>query len=296
MLFDFVFLTCNIYSFFLLLCYIIDYNIIGDGGENMFAVQRANIIKKYLIDKKQVEVNTLSKLLDVSEVTIRRDLEKLEREGFLIRTYGGAILNEQEDSTNTIKTTFDNDMIEDYEGIAEIATHMIESGDIIMLFNGPINLHIAKKISKKNNITVLTNDILIANELTRNPSIKTVFLGGTVDCSSKATFGSLATSNIENFFVNKAFIEVDGITPQMQLTASSSEKASLIELGIEISNEKIAVCTADAFDKPSFFYIGELDIVDKIITNPRLSDEKKSSVFNKNVQLFTSIKISGGSE
>lgn len=261
----------------------------------MFAVQRANIIKKYLKDKKQVEVNTLSKLLDVSEVTIRRDLEKLEKEGFLIRTYGGAILNEQK-SSNDIKTTFDDDMIEDYERIADIAIHMISNGDIIMLFNGPINLHIAKKISRKNNITVLTNDILIANELTWNPSIKTVFLGGTVDSSSKATFGTLATSNIEKFFVNKAFIEVDGITPQMQLTASNSEKAALIELGIKIANEKIAVCTADAFDKPSFFYIGELDIVDKIITNPRLSDEKKGSIFNKNVQLFTSIKLSGGSE
>ncbi|HHW71437.1 MAG TPA: DeoR/GlpR transcriptional regulator [Clostridiales bacterium] len=264
----------------------------------MFAVQRANIIKEYLLEKKQVEVTTLSKLLNVSEVTIRRDLEKLEKEGFLIRTHGGAVLNEQEtpDIPDIIDITLDEDMIEDYEGIANIAAHMVDNGDIIMLFNGPINLHIAKKISKKNNITVLTNDILIAYELTKNPYIKIVFLGGTIDCSSKATFGTLAISNMGNFFVNKAFIEIDGITPQMQLTTSSSEKASLIELGIKISKEKIAVCTADAFDNPSFFYIGELDIIDKIITNPRLADEKKNYIFNKNIQLFTSVRISEGSE
>ncbi|MFU0800017.1 MAG: DeoR/GlpR family DNA-binding transcription regulator [Xylanivirga thermophila] len=261
----------------------------------MFAVQRANIIKKYLMNKKQVEVNSLSKLLDVSEVTIRRDLEKLEKEGFLIRTHGGAILNEQKNS-NDIKTTLNDEILEDYNGIADIAAHMIDDSDTIMLFNGPINLQIAKKISQKNNVTILTNDILIANELTKNPSIKTVLLGGTIDCASKATFGTLATSNIDNFFVNKVFIEIDGITPQMQLTASSLEKASLIKLAIEISDEKIAVCTADAFDKPSFFYIDKLDIVDKIITSPRLSDEKKNYIFNKNVQLFTSIKICEGSE
>ena len=99
----------------------------------MFAVQRANIIKEYLLEKKQVEVTTLSKLLNVSEVTIRRDLEKLEKEGFLIRTHGGAVLNEQEtpDIPDIIDITLDEDMIEDYEGIANIAAHMVDNGDII---------------------------------------------------------------------------------------------------------------------------------------------------------------------
>ena len=118
----------------------------------MFAIERMRIIKNYIQNNHQAEVSTLSNMLGVSEVTIRRDLEKLEEEGFLTRTHGGAVLNKNEEAPVAFEDGYNP---VDYNEIADIAVHMIKDGDIIMLTNGLINLHIAKKLAVKNNITVL---------------------------------------------------------------------------------------------------------------------------------------------
>jgi len=259
----------------------------------MFAIERLKIIKNYLVKENKVEVATLSKVLSVSEVTIRRDLEKLEKEGFLSRIHGGAVLNQEILHTPII--TMNDQNLEECEEIANIAIHMIKDNDVIMLTNGPINIQIAKKLSSKNNITVLTNDILIALELSSYVSIKVVLLGGDVDYSSKAVFGTLTSLNIEKFFVNKTFIEVDGIDMNTQITVSSIEKASLIQEAILKSNHKIVVCLGDAFDRTAFYKVGNVDLADKIITNVSMSDDYKRYIFNQNIPLFTSMSTFEGS-
>jgi len=259
----------------------------------MFAIERLKIIKNYLIKENKVEVATLSKVLSVSEVTIRRDLEKLEKEGFLSRIHGGAVLN-QEIIHNPI-IAIDDHNLEECEEIANVAIHMIKDNDVIMLTNGPINVQIAKKLSSKNNITVLTNDILIALELSSYVSIKVVLLGGDVDYSSKAVFGTLTSLNIERFFVNKAFLEVDGIDINTQITVSSIEKASLIQESIQKSKEKIVVCLGNAFNRTAFYKVDNINIADKIITNASMDDTYKSYIFNQNIPLFTSMSTFEGS-
>jgi len=259
----------------------------------MFAIERLKIIKNYLIKESKVEVATLSKVLSVSEVTIRRDLEKLEKEGFLSRIHGGAVLNQEVISSPII--AIDDHNLEECEEIANVAIHMIKDSDVIMLTNGPINVQIAKKLSSKNNITVLTNDILIALELSSYVSIKVVLLGGDVDYSSKAVFGTLTSLNIEKFFVNKTFIEVDGIDMNTQITVSSIEKASLIQEAIEKSKEKIVVCLGDAFNRTAFYKVGNVNLADKIITNVSMNDEYKRYIFNQNIPLFTSMSTFEGS-
>jgi len=94
----------------------------------MFAPERMRIIKGILLDKKHINVSDLSSILNVSEVTVRRDLEKLEKENFLIRTHGGAILNDQslfdEDECDNVE---DDPYHEQRVEIAEIASHMIRT-------------------------------------------------------------------------------------------------------------------------------------------------------------------------
>ena len=259
----------------------------------MFAIERLKIIKNYLIKENQVEVATLSKVLDVSEVTIRRDLEKLEKEGFLSRIHGGAILN-QEATIDPI-TPIEDHNLEKYKEISNIAIHMIKDNDVIMLANGPINMQIAKKLPTKNNITVLTNDILIALELSSYLSVKVVLLGGDVDYTNKAVFGTLTSLNIEKFFVNKVFLEVDGIDINTQITVSSIEKATLIQEVIRKSKEKVVVCLADAFNRTAFYKVGNINIADKIITNAEVADDYKRYIFNQDIPLFTSISTFEGS-
>jgi DeoR family fructose operon transcriptional repressor len=259
----------------------------------VFAIERIKIIKNYLIENKQLEVNILSKMLNVSEVTIRRDLEKLEREGFITRTHGGAVLNS--DSSTSNETFSENTSYEEtteHNDIADIAIEMINDDDVIMLSNGIINLSIAKKLTNKKNVTVVTNDILIASELINNQSVKVILLGGVMDYSTKSVFGTLTIDNLNLFFVNKLFIEVNGISRNLDVTVSSINMASLIQASINNSNERIVLCSSEAFKKNSFYKIGKLnEITEKIITSSNISDTIKKEIFDNNIQLFTSVNV-----
>lgn len=257
----------------------------------MFAIERIKIIKNYLIENKQLEVNILSKMLNVSEVTIRRDLEKLEKEGFITRTHGGAVLNTGDTIyTESLLTDMTDEESTDYSDIADIAIEMINDDDVIMLSNGTINLSIAKKLSNKKNLTVVTNDILIAAELTNHQTIKVILLGGVIDSSTKSVFGTLTIDNLNLFFVNKLFIEVNGVSSNLDVTVSSMNMASLIQASIKNSNERIVLCSSEAFKKNSFYKVGKLtEITEKVITSPSVDDNYKTELFNNNIQLFTSV-------
>ncbi|MCX7709578.1 MAG: DeoR/GlpR family DNA-binding transcription regulator [Clostridia bacterium] len=261
----------------------------------MFAPERIRIIKGILLDKKHINVSDLSAMLNVSEVTIRRDLEKLEKEKFLTRAHGGAILmDHNHDETEDDSVTTDDPFFEDRLEISEIAFHMIEDGDIILLSDGPTNQCIAKKILSKRNITVLTNDLNIASELSSNASIKVIIPGGDLDSKTMTLAGKLTEENIRRFFVEKAFIEVDGASIQRGYTVQSIEKASLIQEMTKITKESIIVCHHKSFNNIAFSQIGPLGMAGKLITTPRIPDEYKNYLFNNNIQLFTAFNAYEG--
>ncbi|GFZ30627.1 putative HTH-type transcriptional regulator YdjF [Clostridium zeae] len=255
----------------------------------MFAAERLRIIKSILLDKKHINVTSLSSMLNVTEVTIRRDLEKLESEGFLSRTHGGAILNETASEENIdIPLSSYDPLMNEREEISNIASHMIDDNDVILLSPGLTNLHIAKKLLSKKNITVLTNDLNIAYELNSNPSIKVIIPGGDLDPSSMTLNGKLTEENLKRFYVSKTFIEVDGISTNRGYTIQGMDKASVIKEMLQITKEIIMVCTYNCFDNIAFYQIGSsLDIANKIITNPNIPDNYKNYFFDNNIKLYT---------
>ena len=261
----------------------------------MFAPERIRIIKGILLDKKHINVSDLSSLLNVSEVTIRRDLEKLESEEFLTRTHGGAIVNDILTSEEENYTDIEDDpYLQQRIEISEIAIHMIEDNDVILLSPGLTNLCIAKKIINKKNITVLTNDLNIASELSSNSNIKVIITGGDLDSSSMTLSGKLTEENLKNFFVSKAFIEVEGVSAQRGYTVQSMDKASVIKEMINITRETVIVCPYESFDNIAFSQIGPLYIANKVITNPSIPDSYKNYFFENKIQIFTAFNCYEG--
>lgn len=258
----------------------------------MFAPERIRIIKSILIDKKHIDVSTLSSILNVSEVTIRRDLEKLEKEEFLQRTHGGAVLKEQ--NTDYFETDFElveDPFFKERLEIGEIAAHMVDDNDIILLSHGLTNQCIAKKLLTKKNITVLTNDLKIAEELSSNITVKIIVPGGNLDSISMCLIGKLTEENIRNFFVDKAFIEVEGISMDRGYTVKNMDKASLLKEMLNITNQRIIICHHSAFNNNGFSQIVPLSLVNKIITNPEMPDAFKNYYFENNIQVFTALNV-----
>jgi DeoR/GlpR family transcriptional regulator of sugar metabolism len=260
----------------------------------MFAVERINIMKSYLRERGKLDVHSMSEMLSVSEVTVRRDLEKLETEGFLIRMHGGALINAEQQPVAPDPTLGSEKEEADREEIARVAFLMIKDGDVIMLTNGAIALRIARKLADRGNVTVLTNDIQAALEVSAQAGNRAVLLGGSPDPECRALFGSLAQANLQKFFVNKVFIEADGVSEQLQLSVSSQEKAALIKEALACAEDKIILCEADRFSRNAFYRLGPLSMADKVITNTSVPEAYKSRIFAEDIQLFTSVNAFEG--
>lgn len=263
----------------------------------MFAVERIGILKSYLRERGKLDVHSMSEMLSVSEVTVRRDLEKLEDEGFLTRMHGGAIIKDAGEALVSRELSpADRETEDDREEIARVAFLMVKDDDVIMLMNGPIALRLARKLEKRVNVTVLTNDIQAALEVSGQAGNRAILLGGSPDPERQAVFGSLAQANLQVFFVNKIFVEVDGIGDQLQLTVSSQEKAALIRDAFSCSGDRIALCEAGLFSHNAFYRLGPLTMVSKVVTNTRVPEAYKARIFAMDIQLFTSVNAFEGGD
>ena len=147
----------------------------------MFAIERQRMIKQLLNQNKHVSVAELSCCLNVSEVTIRRDLEKLEGERFLMRTHGGAVLLDPDSGEPAAQA--DDGVLSAEDGIdeiADLAASMIVDNDIIYLGSGMVSDAIAQRLSGKRNLIVLTCSLPVAAALYRNRDLQVIIPGGAV--------------------------------------------------------------------------------------------------------------------
>lgn len=254
----------------------------------MFAIERIRIIKNILIKEHKVSVAKLSETLDVTEVTIRRDLEKLENEGFLKRTHGGAVLLDYDEDT-----IWDvNDDLKDiqlYQEIADTAVFLVNDGDAIMLTTGTVNAFIAKALSSHSNLTIVTNDLLIASAFAHSTTNTLILLGGDLD--ENAVYGQMTIDNLKNFSFDHIFIEIDGLSETVGLTVSSTKKATLIQQAIKLSDSITVVCPSNFFGSKSLYRVGNINIAHRILTDSNLEDKYKNFIYNHNIPLFTSIDV-----
>jgi len=254
----------------------------------MFAIERVRIIKNCLIKDNKVSVTKLSKLLDVTEVTIRRDLEKLEKEGFLKRTHGGAVLLDYIEETITDESEDNSDILL-YQEIAETAFHLVNDGDAIMLINGPVNAYIAKALTARHNLTIVTNDLLIASIFSHSLENTLILLGG--DLEGNAVFGQMTIDNLKIFSFDHVFLEVDGLSETVGITVSNTKKSTLIQQVIKLAGSITLVSPSRYFGIKSLCRVGNLNMCHRVLTDSNLKDKYKNFIYNQNIPLFTSIDV-----
>ncbi|GGG08841.1 DeoR/GlpR family DNA-binding transcription regulator [Paenibacillus abyssi] len=236
----------------------------------MLAAQRHRHIIERLERDGSVKVSELSEWFQVTEKTVREDLEKLEEKGLLKRIHGGAVLEaEGEDSLLPLQIPNVRRGSEK-AAIAERALQLIEPGDIIALDAGSTTLEIAKKL-KNMPLTVLTNDLLIIRELIAKEQIRLVVPGGYRQ--NNLLIGSGDQEWISRLNVHKLFLSTTGIHVEYGLTIFTEELAKLKKL--YMANAKRIYCVADhsKFDKGALITFAGLEDVDCIITDNGLDAE-----------------------
>jgi DeoR/GlpR family transcriptional regulator of sugar metabolism len=257
----------------------------------MFAAERRRKIKEIILEYKHVDVNTLCSLLSVSIATVRRDLEMLESEGFLNKEHGGAILVENESSEILLNTGSDT-YTEEKNMIGQIAANLISPGEAIFIGAGSTCACFAHHLAQGSNIIVVTNNLHAAMETAGKPGISTVILGGDVELMDGriATSGMYAYSNMENMYIDKAFISAQGASEQAGYTVSSREQAVLCKMIMTRAAETIILMDYPKFGKRAFVPLAPLDRFKRVISNIRIEQKYKEYFYDHNVKLFTSFE------
>lgn len=250
----------------------------------MLPIARKNKIKEIITEKKSVIVNELAALFKVTEETIRKDLQQLEEEGFLTRTYGGAYISDGVENDVDVNLR-EHIQVEGKQKIANMCLNYIHSGDSIFLDASTTSLYIASSLKGKR-LTVTTNSIKIVSMLSDDPNIKLVIIGGRIEQPSMSALGRNAESNLSNYFFDAAFISCRAISMIHGITDSNEQQAQIRKLAIEHSNHTYLVADYTKFDRTAFTKICEFNSINTMISDKPLSQEWHDFAKNSDIILI----------
>ncbi|EKP95163.1 DeoR/GlpR family DNA-binding transcription regulator [Thermaerobacter subterraneus] len=211
-------------------------------------------------------VAELSASLGVSAVTVRRYLAQLEEQGLLTRTRGGAIAigDLLEEPALTAK---EGRQAEEKQRIAAAAVSMINDGDVIALNAGSTTAAIARLLTTRREITVVTNSLPVIRTLAGNPDIRMLIVGGQLRNRSLALVGPLALQNLADLFVDKAFLGVDGISVEHGITTPNLDEAVVNRTMLRRARKVIVVADHTKFGRVSLSRISSIEEVHTVITD-----------------------------
>jgi DeoR/GlpR family transcriptional regulator of sugar metabolism len=258
----------------------------NERNENgMLIAERHSKIMARLADSGKVVVTDLSSEFGVSEVTIRRDLAILEKQGLIQRTHGGAV--------SSVKSRFELSFeqksrrnIEEKVGIGEKALALIEDGDTIMLDSGTTTYQLAKLLGSKKDLTVITNSINMVPELSVIPNIILIVLGGLYKPATGAAIGPLTTRYMEDMHVDKFFIGCNAITINGGLMTADINDAETRRAMINSAAQVIVLADSSKFGKTSFISVAPIGQIDVVISDNKLDWETVNALRERGLEVI----------
>lgn len=245
----------------------------------MLAAERRKLILEKVHEEKKVIVSELSREFEVSEETIRRDLEKLAGEGHVVKSYGGAVINE----IGSIDLPFNVRWKANAMGkqkIADLISKEIKDGEHIFLDASTTAVFIAKNIKQKKHLTVITNSIENLLELSDVSGWDIISTGGLLKAGSMSLLGKKAADSIERYNADKVFLSCKGVDILRGVTEGNDETASIKQSMMESARKVYLTVDSSKFDKTAFSTICPLEKIDVLVTDRR-PEEKWMDAFKK---------------
>ncbi|WP_198315557.1 DeoR/GlpR family DNA-binding transcription regulator [Chitinophaga tropicalis] len=242
----------------------------------------------YILDRVKKEGNVrvadLLAALDVSAVTIRKDLALLEEKKLLFRTHGNVSLANPYTKDRDVNEK-ENILADQKTRIGLKAAELIEPDDAIIIASGTTVLQLARAIPKEMRLTVLTSAMNISMALLDKPNVEIVQLGGIVRKTSTSVTGNYAESILDNFTCSKLFLGVDGIDPEQGCTTSNMMEATLNKAMIRTAQKTIILTDSSKFGRRGFGKICMLNEIDQIITDDGISSSMVQDLENIGVEV-----------
>lgn len=244
--------------------------------------ERHRRIQELLREHRAARVSTLAELLGVSEVTIRRDLEDLERRGLLERTHGGAILAQRMAREPLYVEAALSHPVEK-QRIGAAAARLAADGDTVFLNGGTTTLEVARHLGPR--VRVVTNHVGAALEAGER-GIELILVGGEFRFASSSCVGDLATRALRGIFATRSFIGVEGISLRSGLTTPAIPEAEIARVMIEQTHGQVAiVADSSKVGTVADFSIAPIEAAAVLVTDSGLNAEYRAELTGLGVQV-----------
>ena len=250
----------------------------------MLAIERRNAILAKLSLEGKVVVSDLAKEFDVTEETIRRDLEKLDKDGLARKTYGGAVKNENYNIDLPFHVRKQTN-VESKRVIAAKISEMIHDGDYVMLDSSTTALYVIKNILDRKKITLITNSIEILIELCNKPDWTIISTGGVLKEGGLSLVGYQAERMVSGFHVDIAVCSCKGLDADMGVTDSNERDSEIKKAFFNAANRKVLAVDSSKFDRTSFVKVCGVGDVDTVVTDTDPGEGWRERMNNADVEL-----------
>ncbi len=250
----------------------------------MLGIERRRKIMEKLNQHQKVYVQDLSQLFDVTDETIRRDLEKLEQQNLVKRCYGGAVLNDHTSQDISFFKRIDiNEAGKKY--IARKAEPLINDGDTLMVDSSTTCLALLRLLKNNKNVTVITNSIILINEFV-NANFQMISTGGNLRAYSYALTGAAACDTLKRYYVDTALISCKGLDMEKGLMESNDPESIIKRQMIEQAQKCILLADSSKFDKTAFSRTCDLQKIDCIVTDKEPDEKWLNFIKENNIQMI----------
>ena len=246
--------------------------------------ERHNLILETLMKHESIPVSNLSMLLDVSAVTIRKDLSELEKNSKLYRSHGRAILIDPYINNRSIIEK-ENLARHEKAQIGQLASSLITKDDSIIIASGTTVLAMARCIKPIHRLTVISASLKVSELLGANEAIDLIQLGGTLRTSSLSVVGKYAENALQGFSCSKLFIGVDGIDLDFGITTTDMRESDLNRAMMRTAQKTIVLADSSKFRRRGFSKIADIEDIDVIITDSNISDKIAQAIEDRGIEI-----------
>ncbi|MCL4517414.1 MAG: DeoR/GlpR family DNA-binding transcription regulator [Firmicutes bacterium] len=256
----------------------------GDAQVVLFPEERRQKILALLEQRTSMTVGELAAGLLVSEATVRRDLDDLQRAGLVRRTHGGAMLAVATRFEPSFREKEDK-YIRDKEAIGARAATLVRDGETIILDAGTTTLQVARNLRDCREVVVITNATNFHQELANNPGIEVILVGGTARANTFATVGPIAQQVLAGFHADKVFLAGNGLTIQHGLTTPNLLEAYTKRAMVDAAREIIVVLDHSKFNKVTATTVIPVGRIDKLVTDQKAPPEMLKELSRAGVEV-----------
>ncbi len=234
----------------------------------MLAAERRRLIADTIRSRGVVSVAEMAQALGTTEITLRRDLRSMAREGLLVRTHGGAVLpavvgHEPSYSEKAHQAAGEK------AAIAELAAELVRPGDSILLGPGTTTLALARLLVHSPELTVVTNSLLVAQALMEAPHVEVILTGGTLRRSIHALVGPAAEESVRSLRASQAFISGNGFSAERGLSTPSPIVAAMDRALAGAAQQVVALVDHTKIGQETMCQTVPAARVDMLITDAR---------------------------